>query len=1353
MIAGSLVRLFSTGRFVSFLWSPACTLGLLFFLFFLVSLLQIRVVEAQPLIVPERDLTLVSQHDQPPWKFQWDRARESVRNEQWQEALSAYEELLEAKEDVAEARWEYAQLLIQLENWAAATDIVANLLEGDSANVRYLAAGGGLGLETEEYERAAQLFGLLYEQAPDGPFALQALQGLVEALQGLDRKDVAFPLMEQLYLRTPDDEKLLRLLGSYALRLGKKEKARVYYAKLLSEFDGLDKDLQTAAKLFDEPHLRDQAVVYWLAYLERYPSYLRFQKKVAEYYLASDQDVKALDHLLVLLAHGDLRPELYLRVGEIYLQKLRRPDRALYYLKEYRKARPDDERVAQEINRIHVVLANDLLAIVQNDGAWQLWRDLAKITSDRLPIYSAMAHLLEQRGMQAELIEILEIIHQQEPTDQSVVLRLSELLLRADRLSESVYYLDLLTEEWQAGRRALLVKGRVSELLDQPYNAYHAYVSYLVLSPDDLDTRRRAMGLAFELDLTDSMAEHYGILFERLTEPEDRLALGLKYVNGLTRNRLYGRAQEALQDIRELGNVGAQGMLDLLLVEAQLLGDSGNYYAAEQLLRRGLSTEQDTAPVLRRLFSDALIRGDIDWAELWLNSQKVSDMNLSLSVDCSQAQTDLFFDQLQWLAASGKIHQAIDSALQYRQNVSTTEFPERLEKLLQLDLILLRLYYQAGWFESGRDLASEVLGRMPGEVELVILSALFESGGDDLLAANRIQSSFSDELLPSRLLQAAEFCYQYGLYDVGLILVRESQNGCRESVRAVLLEADILRHHGGLEEARLLLDELVSRYPNEEFFHRQRLELMFLQGEYPALIDALSSELSAVKKRGQVDEAAQNSPEGLSYWRHLLLARALWADRRHRDAVSVYERMLQPSVDQRFDEYLQQAGTELQLPLTSRSLLHKLTFTYPPEPDRLEVVMSPSFVLERAGEPEARISVDLYVDYRWQQLVVRELSARKAMTVGDDFLALHEYEALSSDQTTLESLFDLAGIYSRLGMLGREAAIYERIGRINPNYPGLADAVSRNNLKRQTRYWAVIDHENQKGRDDYIDQQRNSFGLGAWLMQDLHQEMELVVTRSFYESGTTDQNLWCNRFRVDYLNRMGDNLSLGLQVGVESQDSEPGVSPLFGLELRGRLGDWGEGYARFERDLVDDTLEALEQEIDHRDLGAGLMVNFLPRLQVGGEYRHRQFSDANQQNRYYVWGAYVLNREPLLLQLRYGYEYLHHSGENLGRDYSFEDGFQPGDHPYWSPGEFWQQLVGVHFKHQLAQDISGRGVPSYYTLDYSLGYESGGYDIHILNANIFLEIRPDFLLNTAVNIMNGSEYRREQGSLSLIYRW
>ena len=363
---------------------------------------------------------------------------------------------------------------------------------------------------------------------------------------------------------------------------------------------------------------------------------------------------------------------------------------------------------------------------------------------------------------------------------------------------------------------------------------------------------------------------------------------------------------------------------------------------------------------------------------------------------------------------------------------------------------------------------------------------------------------------------------------------------------------------------------------------------------------------------------------------------------------------------------------------------------------------------------------------------------------------------------SLESLFDRAGIYSRLGFLGKEALIYEEMARENPDYPDLDEAVQRNNLKRKPRLMLDAGYSSLSGRDGYLDIQQTTGGTSIWLLPTLKQELKVNWNTSRAAAEETDQSLWRHRLLAAYSFYPHYNIDFITKIGADKvSDNKPDedeqanfdITPLYHLETRGRLGDDLHGFIRLRQDVVDDTVQALAEGISKRDLEGGVRVDLLPRLFCGGEYLFREYSDSNHQNRYHLWASYILHSEPTLLQITYGQELLHHADGNMGRDFLYENGFVPGDHPYWSPKEYWQNALSVHFEHQLAADVLGRSAPSYYSLDYSLGYEDGGYDIHTFSGDIFLEMSRHFLLSSSFGMIQGGQVVRKDISLSLIYRW
>ena len=60
---------------------------------------------------------------------------------------------------------------------------------------------------------------------------------------------------------------------------------------------------------------------------------------------------------------------------------------------------------------------------------------------------------------------------------------------------------------------------------------------------------------------------------------------------------------------------------------------------------------------------------------------------------------------------------------------------------------------------------------------------------------------------------------------------------------------------------------------------------------------------------------------------------------------------------------------------------------------------------------------------------------------------------------------------------------------------------------------------------------------------------------------------------------------------------------------------------------------------------------------------------------------------------------------------------------------------------------------SYFSFDYSYGYEEDFNQLHAFDVNIFLEMDRHFLLKGNVNHINGDDYEETFAVFSLIYRW
>lgn len=1305
-------------------------------------------------VASSHGLVLKGVQDQPTWMQLWDKGRESARLGKLEEAAAIYRKLLQKKPNIEEALREYVLVLMNLEQWSEASIILHKLLEIDSESPQYQLYAGRVALRQQRYEQASTYFGQVYTLSPDGPDSVEALKGLVLAMQKLEDKELAYPLMEQLYLRVPKEEKNVRQLAQYSLDLGYIKKAQDFYRILLNEFGGEAQDFLAAAPLFEESDDLDMAVRCWRGYLESYSYYLPFHKKLSQYYLTHNQERLALPHLLVRLAHKENNSEILLQIGRIYLYQESRPDKALYFYEEYRKKNPRNKDVVSEIKRIQAVLANDLLVIVENEGAWPLWRDLARIAPSRLAIYSSMAEQLEKMGKKKELLEVLEIIHTHDPNDQKVSFKLAQLYFSNENLTACSEVLDSLKEEERSGKDYFFLRARIEEERKNRIQALAYYKLYLQENVPDFSSLLRCLKMAGDLGLINELNYFFQLLPEHSTNKEEADEGSLVYGEALVLNGLTSTARLCYQKLLKQGDLAPVTRQNVEANIVKTLQLEENIFEAEQELMAFLVRDGGDKFFATQLIHNAL--QDKDWDRAWKWYEFLVLSSDTTQKNCASDTVLLFNEKINILQESGQIEVAIEM---------TEDFLESYESLCRDEKItwseprakLAELYYKNDEPQRGKAILETLAPQSPGNFNIQVLeqAIVCKTSMDESCSHLLKFIQNSGEGTNVLLMDTALLLKKYGEYKTALFLVGKYLEEVPDSLRGRLLKAQLFVETGDDFAALALYREIGQEFPNEMIFQKNILEIQFQLAKFNELIQELAPEWMPVK-RDDILLAEYSIPpaiEAMPIWKQLLLARTFWAVRRWDDSLLIYESLLQPPVDQQFTEKIKLEDVQLTLPPPKRTFWNIISFTTPAEPDRLTVVMSPEFIRTNLEKSVVAIAAEFYTSYRWQQAVAKELSVRKAMRDGNYYQAMKEYQNLLQNEFSTESLFDLAGIYSRLGFLGKEAAIYEIMKQESPGYPDLDESVQRNAMKRKPRVTLLSTFMEKNGREGYYDNREIGGGLQSWFMPSLRHEILVDWRRIYDNSDDTEQTLWRNRLQARMKWSPVYDLDFFLGVGADRADDEIGTTALYSMQMKGRVGDMVQGHLGVAQDVVDDTVESLRDLINKKEYEAGLTLDFLPRLFGGGGYLFTEYSDGNHQNRYDLWTSYILHSEPTLLQLRYGYEFSHNSDGNLGRDFSYENQFAPGDHPYWSPKEYWQHLFTISFEHQLAENILGRGAPSYYSLEYSFGYEFGGYDNHQIKAEIFLEISRHFLLDSTLAVIQGDQQREQNVWLSMIYRW
>lgn len=371
----------------------------------------------------------------PQWKTTWDQARQLCRDEKFREALVQYEILLARKENIDEARWEYASLLLFLERWQQASDQLERLLTGDPRNRKYLFGLARVSLETGRPERAARLYGQLREKAADEQEAATAVEGLIRALEQLGDRAATLPLLEELAVQRPDDFAVRKKQAELLMELGYPDRAAAVLDHLEDRLPEDPSVLAMQADRYAQSGNMDLAAVYWQKVIAHVPDSMEAHSALQHYYRRKSNWRKSLQHLEAVLKKTPNSIELLEQAADLNM-KIGRIDNALQYYEYGLAIRPESRQLQNGKKEAQKILARDLLVLVEHEGGRKLWQDLVQVTVDRPGIYREIAELLRRKGRTDELIQVLKLLYNENPQDEHTYQELTMLLQQNSRGDE-----------------------------------------------------------------------------------------------------------------------------------------------------------------------------------------------------------------------------------------------------------------------------------------------------------------------------------------------------------------------------------------------------------------------------------------------------------------------------------------------------------------------------------------------------------------------------------------------------------------------------------------------------------------------------------------------------------------------------------------------------------------------------------------------------------------------------------------------------------------------------------------------------------------------------------------------------
>lgn len=1304
-------------------------------------------------IAPDRNISMVQgEPGAPEWKVLWDRGRKFARDEDYSLAVKTYADLFRIKPNIEEANWEYCKVLLKIEDFSTAAKIIGGLLDKDPNNSDYLLAGGAVATHWKNYATAIRYYGRVFEKDPTGVSSDIALLGLATSLRNQGKKELAFALFEQFNLRHPENSTIIHYLALDAHDLGKGEKARRLYARLLENPDVDDRIIFQAVQVFDVPGYEKKRSTLWLEYLKRHPDYMPFRQRLAKFYMESGAFEAALLQLRYLSDNIEDNEEFLLEAGMLCQRDLNRPDRALFFYERYIQKHPGNLKIQQKINDIQTVLANDFLSIVENGGALQLWRDLAEISLNRLAIYLEMADLLEKKGQTEELIEILTIIYKHSSPEDGIALRIAHQYYRIHQYSKAMDYLGAVTGEKSKTKSYYLFKGETERHLGLEMEALASFEQGLSFDPLDLQLRTKCLELAGKIGNAAKLKSLFNAGLRQSNEgvPADFV---FTYLDLLSYNYLFQEYEKINYWARDHFAGLPETIIRFDMHKASSLRKEGKTRRAEQLLRQLLNNNVFVEDILFQLAENAAIDKNISAAESWYQALEKDTKQIGSNFSFDQQGCRMLLLKVNILKAEGKYGPAQALIDNYRMA------SKKIKVSKDLLPFLVRLEKQSCWlsFYKGKLLEAyqqcgELLDSGPFDPDLLALQGILnrrlkKNDQEKKDYDSKIYIAGNPVLTRLLILAAKEMEYQaYESAEKHLEAVLEKYPN---SVVGNSVWAELMVARGSGDSASESLSQLIRQFPEERYYHKKRIEVEARRGRYKQGLVLMSKEAGGVEA---VEELAKKFTSIDDIEERLTLARLLWGDKQQQKALQIYQQLLARPVLELLSERFKQKQINYHYLTRENTFWNSMMLMLQSEPDVLAELMEPPFLIDNRGNEAGEIVSEFFEKYSWQKLITNEYMARKAIFDRNYYYAEQSYKRLLEEDSS-EGMIDLATIYRKLGKYRKEAQVYEAIQNSGATSPDLIESIERNTLQISPQSIFNVAYEEKNGRDGNIDMARTSIGTSFWFTPDLDKDLRLLYANNHFESLDTDKSTGSNFLYAVATYEFTKAYELVMGAGMEklTGDSDTGYS--YEFEFKGQLDDYIDAYVLLEKRQVYDTIAAIQQQITFQAIKTGLSIETPMGLSFGGDLHHRYYNDGNSQNRFHGYSSYSLFGESLQLALRYEYQYLTSDDENSSVP-EISGEASPDELLYWSPSSFTEHRMTLHFQHDfLGYEQGTKKSMSYYAIDNTIGLEDNEKLSFTTTFDIFLEMSPHFLLKGNFILSKSDEFEEKGLSMSLHYRW
>jgi tetratricopeptide (TPR) repeat protein len=504
----------------------------------------------------------------PLWKVHWEKARESVLQKKYPEAVLNFQKALTLKPNLDEARLELARVLITLERWGEAIIELNAVAEHQPLNEKVQKDLADLLSQKKEYRQANERYQWLLQKDPDNLTIRLSLAFNYYQINELEKAMIEW---RQVLIRDPQHVE-----------------ARTHLAEVLGATRRLD-----------------ESIILLEGLVKQFPKQSSLKKKLAQSLISAQRNKEALPYLQDLNRQDPGDPEIQLMLAQV-LSAGKQYDQSLTVLDDYLKKKPDQSSALLE-------KARALFFTENYSQALEIYERLRKIEPNNIDLQREIAETYFSSGNNKEALSEYEKLAKQFPNEYQLHEKIGELYFQNKNYSRAVSPFQKALDLEPENSVAQLNLARAFNFSGKKEKALPLYRSIL-LKRNDRKIQVEMADLLFDIQ---QFPEAFSIFQQSLKEQPELWEVRLKLATGLYRQKEFDLAAQQLEILVQM----RPDQAGIWILAGYNALDHGNYPQAQKAFQKVLALGEDQATVLLRLGELSRLQGRpwkgisyLDWA-------------------------------------------------------------------------------------------------------------------------------------------------------------------------------------------------------------------------------------------------------------------------------------------------------------------------------------------------------------------------------------------------------------------------------------------------------------------------------------------------------------------------------------------------------------------------------------------------------------------------------------------------------------------------------------------------------------------------------------------------------------------